>query len=53
MVQGCNLVAQRDNKRFTLLDMLTVECPGENQVKLVLPKPYPASLFSVQIDIIT
>ncbi|PSR93047.1 Elongator complex protein [Actinidia chinensis var. chinensis] len=28
---GCNLVALRDNKRFTFLDMLTLECPGENQ----------------------
>ncbi|XP_052205037.1 elongator complex protein 6 [Diospyros lotus] len=24
---GCNLVVQRDNKRFIFLDMLTLECP--------------------------
>ncbi|KAI8563733.1 hypothetical protein RHMOL_Rhmol03G0131600 [Rhododendron molle] len=29
---GCNLAVQRDNKRFVFLDMLTFECPGENQV---------------------
>ncbi|GFY84606.1 elongator protein 6 [Actinidia rufa] len=28
---GCNLVVQKDNKRFIFLDMLTLECPGENQ----------------------
>ncbi|KAI8012737.1 DNA topoisomerase 1 [Camellia lanceoleosa] len=28
---GCNLVVQRDNKRFLFLDMLTLECPGEPQ----------------------
>ncbi|KAF5959491.1 hypothetical protein HYC85_000700 [Camellia sinensis] len=32
---GCNLVVQRDNKRFLFLDMLTLECPGEPQMEMV------------------
>ncbi|XP_028058546.1 DNA topoisomerase 1-like [Camellia sinensis] len=28
---SCNLVVQRDNKRFLFRDMLTLECPGEPQ----------------------
>ncbi|XP_057475454.1 elongator complex protein 6-like isoform X4 [Actinidia eriantha] len=34
MVQSCNLVAQRDNKRFTFLDMLTLECPDGDEAKI-------------------
>ncbi|XP_057475450.1 elongator complex protein 6-like isoform X2 [Actinidia eriantha] len=31
---SCNLVAQRDNKRFTFLDMLTLECPDGDEAKI-------------------
>ncbi|PSS33449.1 Elongator complex protein [Actinidia chinensis var. chinensis] len=30
---GCNLVVQKDNKRFIFLDMLTLECPDGNEGK--------------------
>nr|AFK33318.1 unknown [Lotus japonicus] len=26
---GCNLAAQRDNNRFFFIDMLMLQCPGE------------------------
>ncbi|KAJ0101068.1 hypothetical protein Patl1_06203 [Pistacia atlantica] len=36
---GCNLVTQRDNKRFFFFDMLMLQCTGEKiQVKFVSPE---------------
>ncbi|THG23291.1 hypothetical protein TEA_020256 [Camellia sinensis var. sinensis] len=48
---GCNLVVQRDNKRFLFLDMLTLECPGEPQgCNLVVQRDNKRFLF---LDMLT
>ncbi|CAL5363547.1 unnamed protein product [Camellia sinensis] len=53
---GCNLVVQRDNKRFLFLDMLTLECPdgdGEKTCKGGLLDLYGKIQKAVEVSVLT